>query len=89
MATAVKPLRLDGRRSAANVQVCGWGRPPVSHYHADPMVAALGSAPHHHSIEFRFQALEQQRGQIFSARSNAGTGGIKDACGLSDSSAVC
>ena len=25
MATAVNPLRVDGRRSAANVQVCGWG----------------------------------------------------------------
>jgi hypothetical protein len=34
MATAVNPLRVDGRRSAANVQVCGWGRPPVSHYRA-------------------------------------------------------
>jgi len=28
MATAVKPLRLDGRSSAANVEVCGWGHPP-------------------------------------------------------------
>jgi len=79
MATAVNPLRVDGRRSAANVQVCGWGHPPLSHNHAVPMVAALGVARHHLGIEFRFQALEQQRGQIFSTRSNADTGGIKDA----------
>jgi len=79
MATAVNPLRVDGRRSAANVQVCGWGHPPLSHYHDDRMVAALDSALHHLSIEFRFHAIEQQRGQIFSARSNADTGGIKDA----------
>ena len=79
MATAVKPLRLDGRSSAANVEVCGWGLPPVSHHHDHPMVEALGAALHHHSTEFRFHAPKQQRGQIFSARSNADTGGIKDA----------
>ena len=79
MATAVNPLRVDGRSSAANVEVCGWGHPPMSHNHAAPMVVALVSALHRHSIEFRFQALEQQRGQIFSAGSNADTGGIKDA----------
>ena len=33
MATAVKPLRLDGRSSAANVEVCGWGRPPDHTHH--------------------------------------------------------
>jgi len=47
------------------------------------------SALHHHWIEFRFQAIEQQRGEFCATRSNAGTGGIKDACGLSDSFAVC
>jgi len=36
MATAVNPLRVDGRRSAANVQVCGWGHPPVSHHQVVP-----------------------------------------------------
>jgi hypothetical protein len=64
MATAVNPLRVDGRRSAANVEVCGWGRPPGSHHHHDPMVVALGAALHHHSTEFRFHSIEQQRGQF-------------------------
>src|SRR5689334_3491226 len=36
MATAVNPLRVDGRRSAANVEVCGWGRPPISYHLAVP-----------------------------------------------------
>ena len=72
MATAVNPLRVDGRRSAANVQVCGWGHPPISHYHDDRMVAMLGLALHHLSIEFRFHALEQQRGN-FSQRGRTRT----------------
>src|SRR4051812_36346071 len=67
------------RGAPANARVGGWGPPPLSHNHAVPMVAALGLALHRHSTEFRFHAIEQQRGQIFSARSNADTGGIKDA----------
>jgi hypothetical protein len=43
----------------------------------------------HHRFQIRFHAIEQQREQFFDRRSNAGTGGIKDACGLSDSFAVC
>ena len=75
MAPAVKPLRLDGRRSAANVQVCGWGRPPVWHHQAVPMVAAPGRRLHHHPVENRFHAIEQQRGEFCATRSNAGTDG--------------
>jgi hypothetical protein len=44
MAPAVKPLRLDGRRTAANVEVCGWGRPPLSHHKARRQDMALGTS---------------------------------------------
>ena len=33
------------------------------------------SALHHHSIEFRFHALENQPGEFYATRSNAGTDG--------------
>jgi hypothetical protein len=58
MATAVKPLRLDGRSSAANVEVCGWGHPPRSHHQAASIACGARSAPHHDLIKIRFQATE-------------------------------
>jgi hypothetical protein len=57
------PLRLDGRRSAANVQVCGWGRPLASHYRADPIVAAPG------------RRCITTRSKFGSRRSNSSAGG--------------
>lgn len=42
MATAVNPLRVDGRSSAANVEVCGWGHPPLSNHHAVRSAASPG-----------------------------------------------
>jgi len=44
MVPAVKPLRLDGRHSAANVEVCGWGRPPITHHRARAQDRALGTS---------------------------------------------
>ena len=75
MATAVKPLWLDGRSSAANVQVCGWGRPPISHYHTVSMVAALVrrcfiTAPNSGSTR-----SNSSTGELCATRSNGGTDG--------------
>ncbi len=63
MAAAVNPLRVDGRRSAANVQVCGWGHPPASHYQAAPIVAAPG------------RGCITTRSKFGSRRSNSSAGG--------------
>lgn len=78
MATAVNPLWVDGRSSAANVQVCGWG---PRHFRITARLVDCGarSGLHHHCLELRFHAREQQRGKVFAARVNAVTGGIKDA----------
>ena len=42
------------------------------------------SALHHHAIEIRFQAIEQQRGEFCARRSNAGTAGLEAFAGGAD-----
>ena len=42
------------------------------------------SALHHHPIEIRFHAIEQQRGEFCATRSNAGTDGFEAFAGGAD-----
>jgi hypothetical protein len=80
----ITPRSASGFHARDRGALHGWGgnfQRLVDHR----ITAGMKSAPHGTASATR---VDDSAGKIFDRRSNAGTGGIKDACGLSDSSAV-